>query len=215
MADSRVDTARMRWRPDEAYRTGLDLFSDVVAEVGSSGDDAGISAWERPAPCSGWRALDVLGHVGVATEFGTRLLRGETPDWQPSEPPGAAVSGDPAAWWGQHAGQAADALAGLSAADLDVEVDSPQGRRTIGQGLSFPAVDLFVHAWDLARSAGRDVEIPDEAIAFAHQLIDPIPDQTVRSGGVFAAEVDSPADASPTEHFIAWTGRNPRWSPRT
>ncbi len=29
--------------------------------------------WKRPSPCDGWRALDVLGHVGAAVEFGTLL----------------------------------------------------------------------------------------------------------------------------------------------
>jgi hypothetical protein len=48
-------------------------------------------------------------------------------------------------------------------ADLTTVVDSPMGRRSIGEGLSFPAVDLFVHGWDLARSVGAEGVIPPEA----------------------------------------------------
>lgn len=87
------------------------------------------------------------------------------------------------------------------------------GRRSIGEGLSFPALDLFIHARDIGRVVGADVEIPAEAIEFAHAVIDPIPAGQVRSPRVFAAEVSPPPDATPTQRFIAWTGRDPRWGP--
>ena len=64
--------------------------------------------------------------------------------------------------------------------DLTVVVDSPVGRRTVGDGLSFPALDLFIHAWDVARSVGKDVVIPTEAIEFAHVIFEPIPEEQMR-----------------------------------
>jgi uncharacterized protein (TIGR03086 family) len=87
------------------------------------------------------------------------------------------------------------------------------GRRTIGEGLSFPALDLFVHAWDLSRVVDADIVIPAEEIEFAHAVIDPLPAEQVRSPRVFATEVTSPPDATSTQSFIAWTGRDPRWAP--
>lgn len=195
----------MPWTPDVAYLTGLDFFDEIVRSVGAVG-------WNRPSPCTNWMAVDVLGHVGIAVEFGTKLLRDERPEWQQIEPPGEAVSDDPAQWWAAKVETAKDAVHGV---DLAKEVDSPLGRRSIGQGLSFPAVDLFVHGWDLARSVGRDFEISDEAIAFAHAVIDPVPTEQVRSPRVFAAEVTAPDDATATQIFIAWTGRNPFWTSTT
>jgi len=56
-------------RPDLIFLDGLDLFSGAVARLGASD-------WDRPSPCAGWRAVDVLGHVGAAVRFGTRLLEG-------------------------------------------------------------------------------------------------------------------------------------------
>jgi hypothetical protein len=47
---------------------------------------------------------------------------------------------------------------------------------------------------------------------FGHALIDPLPPGQVRSPAVFADEVAVPAGASPTEEFVAWTGRDPRWA---
>src|SRR3984957_13439942 len=78
----------MQWQPDTAFLQGLDFFSGAVAELGDA-------AWQRTSPCADWRALDVLGHVGQATRFGTLLLQGAQPAWAPVEPPGAAVDGTP------------------------------------------------------------------------------------------------------------------------
>jgi uncharacterized protein (TIGR03086 family) len=99
--------------------------------------------------------------------------------------------------------------------DLTMVVESPVGRRTVGDGLSFPALDLFIHAWDLARSVHRDLEIPAEVIEFAHVMFDPIPSEQMRSPRVFADAVAAPPDATRSESFIAWTGRDPRWTSPT
>ncbi len=189
----------MTWSPDVAFINGLDFFTAAVDLVPADG-------WERPSPCAGWCGLDVLGHVGFATEFGTKLLRGEPADFTGApDPPRSAVTGDPARWW---AGMVAPAKEAVRGADLTTVVNSPMGRRSIGEGLSFPAVDLFVHAWDLAHSVGAEVSLPGEAMDFAHHVIDAIPEQFVRSARVFGAEIDLPPDASPQTRFLAWAGRN-------
>lgn len=191
----------MTLQPDVAFLRGLDFFTSAVRQL--SAED-----WHRASPCQGWRALDVLGHVGQATQFGTLLLQGAQPTWSPADPPGALVEGSPAAWWDDLAGQARRVVEGV---DLSREVDSPAGRRSIGQGLSFPAVDLYIHGWDIARSAGCDVAIPAEVIEFAHAIIDPVPAEQVRTPRVFAAEKPVPADATDSAAFLAWTGRDPAW----
>jgi uncharacterized protein (TIGR03086 family) len=188
-------------QPDAAFLQGLDFFGRAVGQL-SPAD------WERDSPCSGWRALDVLGHVGQATRFGTALLQGTRPDWSPVEPPGALVEGAPETWWTGLSGPAAAALSGV---DLTQEVDSPAGRRSIGDGLSFPALDLYIHGWDVARSGGVDLVIPAEAIEFAHTVIDPVPEDRIRNGRVFAAARPAPPDATDSEAFLAWTGRDPAW----
>lgn len=193
----------MTWMPDTTFNNGLDFFTDVAARL--EPDD-----WAKPSPCEGWQALDVLGHVGIATRFGVALLAGKAPEWVPVDPPRDSVEGDPFEWW---AALVDPAKAAVSGTDLAKVVDSPRGRRSIGEGLSFPAFDLFVHGWDLARTTGHDVEIPQEAIDFGHQVIDPIPDDMKRSQRVFAAEMAVGDDASPTDRVIAWTGRDPHWTP--
>ena len=181
---------------------GLDFFTGAVNLL--SGAD-----WERPSPCEGWRALDVVGHVGTAVDFGTRLLRGEQPDWAPADPPGDIVTGDPAAWWLGLTGPAREAL---EDADLERVIESPVGPRTIAEGLRFPALDLFIHAWDVARTIGKDVTLPADVIEFAHAAIDPLPEAGVRSPRVFGAELPAPPGASSSHACLAWTGRDPLWT---
>lgn len=191
------------WDPDRCYLEGLAFFTERVRGVSAA------DAWARPSPCAGWRAVDVLGHVGAGTRFGTELLRGAEPSWSPPpDPPGAVVDGDPGAWWEQLVGPARDAVDG---ADLTQVVDSPMGRRSIGEGLTFPAIDLFVHGWDLARVAGEQVDVPDEAIEFAHRALDALPSAMIRTPQVFADAIDTPSDASASDAFLAWTGRDPAW----
>ena len=76
------------------------------------------------------------------------------------------------------ADQARDAVTGV---DVTQVVDSPMGRRSIGQGLSFPALDLFVHGWDVGRTAGREMTLPPEAIEFARGVLEPLPAGQLRS----------------------------------
>jgi uncharacterized protein (TIGR03086 family) len=192
---------RVTWSPDVAFINGLDFFTQAVGRVPAN-------SWGSPSPCAGWSALDVLGHIGFATEFGTKLISGEPVDFAGiPDPPRSAIRGDPAEWW---AGLVQPAKEAVQHADLSQELDSPMGRRSIGAGISFPAVDLFVHGWDLTRSVGVDVEIPTEAMDFAHQVIDVIPEEHVRSARVFAAAIDVPPDASPQVQFLAWAGRDCR-----
>jgi uncharacterized protein (TIGR03086 family) len=195
----------MAWKPGEAYLRGIDFFDAIVDQVPAD-------AWQAPSPCAGWRAIDVLGHVGVATDYGVALLSGAPRDWRPNATPGDTVVGDPVAWWRSLAEKARQLV---SQVDLGAEVETPAGRRSVADGLSFPAIDLFVHGWDLARSAGIAVQLPDEAVEFAHSALDRIPAEQLRRPSVFAAEQTAPEETSTSERFLAWTGRSPDWQAAT
>ena len=186
---------------DSAFRNGLDAFGAVVGAVPAP-------AWDAPSPCAGWTALDVLGHLGSSVSFGVSILEGRTVEWPTADRPGDLVVGEPADYW---TGVAASARAALVGADLDEVRDTPMGSRTVAQGLAFPAIDLYVHSWDIGRAAGIDVVVPQDVIEFAHAYLDPIPQERMRGpDGSFGPEVVPPPDATPTEAFIAWTGRTPR-----
>lgn len=183
------------------FLDGLDLCGGVVDQLGP--DD-----WARDSPCDGWTALDVLGHLSTALNMGASLLAGEQPTWPQADRPADLVDGDPAAFYRAAADRCRTALDG---ADLDLVMDTPMGPRTVADRLAFPAIDLYVHAWDMGKPAGIDVEVPDGVIDFAHRYIDPFPVEMIRGDqGAFGPEATAPDDATPTEAFVAWTGRDPR-----
>lgn len=192
----------MVWTSDTVYLEGLDFLSGVV-------DQLHPLDWERPSPCGGWRAVDVLGHVGAGVDFGTRLLTTGESQWvPPPDPPGGVVEGDPAVWW---RAKVPAAKASMDGVDLARVVETPMGSRSIAEGLSFPAIDLFVHAWDIGAAAGISVTLPDEAVEFGRALFAPMPAEMYRSPRVFGAEI-AVDDGSVSDRFLAWTGRDPHWS---
>lgn len=186
---------------DVCFVDGLDAFGAVIDQVGAD-------EWDRPSACAGWTNLDVFGHLTNSIRMGTSLLRGEQPEFREAERPADLVDGDPAATWADLATEARAAVAG---ADLDLVMETPMGPRSVRDRLAFPAIDLWVHAWDIGHGLGLDVVVPEEVAAFSRAYIDPFPVEMVRGeGGAFGPEVTPPADATPTEAFIAWTGRDPR-----
>jgi uncharacterized protein (TIGR03086 family) len=180
--------------------TGLDRFGGVLEHLTPENEDA-------PSPCEGWTARGVVGHLLTVLDSATVTLRGESFDWGAAPDPATVGADDPKGVFGERAEAARRAL---SEAPLDAKVETPMGQMTIGQRLSFPAMDLHLHAWDLGRALGVDVELPDEVAAFVHAVLDPLPESMTRSAGVFGPAVEPPADATPTEVLMAWTGRKVR-----
>jgi hypothetical protein len=107
-------------------------------------------------------------------------------------------------------GAAAQARDVLRDADLERVMDTPLGQ-TAADDLSVPVIDLYVHAWDAGTVAGIAVEIPSGVIGYAHAYIDPLLPGVARGEGrAFGPQTRLPADATPAERFIAWTGREYR-----
>ena len=186
---------------DTVFADGLDYFDQIASSLEPAD-------WDRPSPCDGWTALDVLGHLGTALNMGASVLQGEQPTWPTFGRPAELVDGEPLAFYRSAADRCRSALQG---ADLETEMDTPMGPRTVADRLAFPAIDLYVHGWDVATTVGESAEIPQSVIDFAHVHLDPIPPEMMRGErGVFGPEVEPPADASSTDAFVAWTGRQPR-----
>jgi uncharacterized protein (TIGR03086 family) len=185
---------------EKVFLTGLDRFDGVLREV--TAED-----WDRPSTCERWNGRELVGHVLHIIDNATTVLRGGAVD-QSGTPDFAAVAGsDPVSAFRQREERA---RAALQEADLDAEMETPMGPMPVRKRLAFPAMDLHLHAWDLGRTIGVDVEIPEEIAQFTREAIDPMPQEQVRSEGVFGPEVPAPADATPTERLMAWTGRTVR-----
>jgi uncharacterized protein (TIGR03086 family) len=191
--------ATMSSRSGELLDQGLDFFTAIITRL--SDDD-----WERPTPCAGWTARDVLGHLATSTRVAISVMQGRPPVWPDVARPGDLVGGDPVEFW---RGIVVEARNVLRNADLARAMETPLGR-TVADDLAIPVIDLYVHAWDLGLVAGVAVEIPAGVIDYAHAYIDPLPEELVRGDDrAFAPQIRLPASATPTEAFIAWTGRRP------
>ena len=187
----------MSSRSGELLDRGLDFFTSIVARLGE--DD-----WERPTPCAGWTARDLLGHVVTSMRVGISMMQGQPPASPDAARPGDLVEGDPLEFWHSTVVQARDVLGN---ADLTLMMETPLGG-TVADALVIPVIDLYVHAWDLGTVAGIAVEIPAGVIDFADAYIDPLPDGVMRGEDrAFGPQAPVPAGATPTERFIAWTGR--------
>lgn len=184
----------------DVFDRGLDYFDSIVSQADGT-------TWDAPSPCEGWTARDVVGHLCTSLAMGTSILKGEAPTRPDVERPADVIDGDPVTFFRAAAAECRQALEGAS---LDDVRDTPMGPRTVAEGLAFPAIDLYVHGWDLAQAIGAHAEIPDDVIAFAHQYLDPIPEDAMRGpNGAFGPEAAAAGDASNTDRFIAWTGRTP------
>jgi len=157
------------------------------------------SRWNAPSPCPDWDARGVVEHVIGFHEMlllkplGVRAQR-------PRE--------DPVARW-----KATDAALHetLSVDALDQEVDGPMGTTTPREILPALTGDLLMHAWDLGRAAGVDVQLDPELSKAALEMGQQNADRLAASG-MFGEPVPVPDTAPLQDRMLGQFGRDPAWS---
>jgi uncharacterized protein (TIGR03086 family) len=93
---------------------------------------------------------------------------------------------------------------------IDSEGEFPGGRTIPGKmAVGIIAIELLVHAWDLATATGGTVVVSDEVSDYVLGLAGTIVRPESRDGKQFGAEVDAAADADALSRLVAFTGRNP------
>ena len=179
----------------ERYGRAADGFTDRVREVPEG-------AWERPAPCEGWVARDVVRHlvewVPGFFEAGGAGLTAEAP----------SVDEDPVGSWLALDGAIRARLADPASAAAEIAHPHVGTHRFDDAVGTFVLGDVLVHTWDVARAAGLDEHLDPELV---HDLLvgmEPM-DEVLRTSGQFGARVEVPADADEQTRLIAFTGRQP------
>jgi uncharacterized protein (TIGR03086 family) len=176
------------------YRRVAGTFTETARRVPTD-------AWDDPAPCEGWVARDVVGHM---VEWMPAFLADAPIELRV----GPDVADDPLGAW-------------IALSDsLQVALDDPEvaartfthgraGTHTIEGAIgTFFLGDILVHTWDLARAGGFDVTLdPDEV----HALLTGMEsmDDALRASGHYGPRVDVPVDADEQTRLIAFTGRHP------
>jgi uncharacterized protein (TIGR03086 family) len=175
--------------------TQLDQILPLLDGLVRPLDEAQLAA---PTPCAAFDVRQILGHmVGGATAFAA-AFRGEAP--AAGDLPDDLVTAFP------------DAMAELrraagSPGALERTIDAPFGQVPGEVFARFVALDGLVHGWDIATATGRSYEPPADVVAdvdaFARQALG----DELRDGDTFAVATEPPADATPVERLVAFTGR--------
>lgn len=178
----------------ERYRNVADQFTARVVAVPAD-------AWENPAPCEGWVARDIVGHLTSwlpAFFFET---------WATDHPPIPAAADDPVGAWAALDGAIQSALDDVAIASSQRE--TPMGTTTFEQAVDMICTpDVLVHTWDLARATGLDESLdPAEVHRFVEGM-EPM-DDMLRGSGHYGPRIAVASDANEQTRLIAFLGRQP------
>lgn len=158
-----------------------------------------------PTPCPEWDLRGLLRHVRASLAEVADVLAARAFD----EGTGPAAVSDP--------------VGAVRAAIVEFVVASTSlptaGRWCDVQGRTLPAktvvhvgaIEMAVHAWDIAQACGIDRPIPS-GIASALLWVSPPLARAGLAGHVFAEPLPAPAAATPSEQLLALFGR--RYAPR-
>ncbi|MGP0080749.1 TIGR03086 family metal-binding protein [Mycobacterium sp.] len=175
----------------------IDLLIDAVDQVPPE-------SFNQPSNLEGWTVRDLVAHAtGSAAKIVTLIEDGEV--WGNPSPPDDWVSEDPAARLRELAARLRDALPGI---DLDATRMSPEGEVALRRALTYPVSDLALHSWDVHRSQGRLIELPDDLLTLCRQLVESVPADVLRRPGGFGPAHSAPDDSTPTARLMAYLGRS-------
>jgi uncharacterized protein (TIGR03086 family) len=175
----------------------LDLFIDAVEQTPPQ-------SWDRPSNLEDWSLRDLIGHAtGTAAKMVALVEDGEIAGG-PSRPIDW-ICDDPVARLRELSARLADAL---PSADLTATRPSPQGGVSLLRALTFVTADLAIHSWDVHRSQGRLIELPDNLLTLCRRLVESVPEDMMRRPGGFGPAKFAPPGSTPTAWLMALLGRS-------
>ena len=177
------------------FRRVAGTFSERVAGVEPD-------AWERPSPCEGWAARDVVRHlVSWVPGF---LGAGAGLDL----PPGPDVDEDPAAAW-EHLRAQLQGILDDADRSAGTFTNEHTGEHRVDEAIAqFVLGDVLVHTWDLARATGQDESLDGDEVHRMLVGIEPMGDALAKSGH-YGLPVALEAGAGEQDRLLAATGRRP------
>lgn len=134
---------------------------------------------------------------------------------------------DPAVWEarrtidpvGDYLRSAAEVIAAFAAPEALTRTLSlpeiPPGRFPAPLAVSFHLIDSVVHAWDVARSLGRSIDLDPDLAPIALRIAEAVPTGAPRRGpdAAFAPVIDTPAESETLDRILRLLGRSPAWTP--
>jgi len=174
----------------------IDLHRRAAAHTRAIIDRVPGDRLEAPTPCAKWTVRDVIAHmVDNHRHLVTR----------------AGKSAVDSAEFGP-------ASTAFNEAFADPEVQATPfelgGVPTDGRGVvAVQFADVLVHGWDIGRSAGLDVTLPDELATAALFVTKGFPADLRGPDGPFDHPRAVPDDSPAGVRLVAFSGRDPQWTP--
>ncbi|PZF79096.1 TIGR03086 family metal-binding protein [Jiangella anatolica] len=189
----------------------IDLDAHAVrasAELAATATTADLA---KPTPCRSWTLYGLLAHMATQHYGFAAASRGDgDPDhWKLLD-----LGDDPVRAYLDSAGHVIEAFAADGVADRLFPL--PEFRPEpfpAEQAISFHLVDYVVHAWDVAKTLGADVQFDDDVLEAAHAVAGVVPTGPVRlaPGAAFGPAI-SWEGGSRLDQLVAYLGRSPDWT---
>ena len=183
--------------PVEMLSTSCQLLGEQVRAAGRVPD--------APTSCSEWNAAQLVNHVVATLRTATRMVNGQPPEYDPTNPP-VVVGDNPAADFEEAA--AATIAAFSKPGAMERIVEGPAGPMPGHQFINFPLLDTFIHSWDLSQATGVTGDYPATIVAHLSAYAE-MAFSAERPPPIGAA-VPPPDNATPIEALVAFLGRTPR-----
>jgi uncharacterized protein (TIGR03086 family) len=184
----------------------LPLMPAALERFGALVHDVPTDRWEADTPCSDWSVRDLVNHVAGEQMWAPHLLRGETLEQVGDRYDGDVLGDRPARTWDTAASGALQAWQTLAHEGL--QVHTSVGQMPVEEYAEQMHLDLVVHGWDLARGAGLDATVPDDAASHILAYVEPRL-HAFSGSGIFSEPVAVDSDA-PGDRLLGMLGRDPR-----
>lgn len=181
----------------DRYAAAADNFTRLVE---------GVTDWNAPTPVKEWKAQDIIEHF---TTWVPGMVGGGTGLEFPQGPEAAE---SPVESWKLLDARLREILANPDES-ATIHRNEHTGEAPAAQVIDqYVTPDLVFHGWDLAKASGQDPELDEEYIAGAYAGMSQMAEM-IRGSGQFGEQQPVAEDATTTEKFFAFIGRDPDWTP--
>jgi uncharacterized protein (TIGR03086 family) len=183
----------------EVHAAALDTTRAYVAGVGAV-------QWGDASPCPDWDVRTLVNHIVSGNWWASELGAGVAIDEVGNRLDGDLLGADPIGVYDASAAAAAATFREAGAMERPCAVSYGPVPGEVYCGHRF--MDVLVHGWDVARATGQDTALPPDLVNAAIEVVTP---QAAMLGesGMFATDVDVPADGDAQTRLLAMLGRRP------
>ena len=188
--------------------TVLDASHQAMRTVIAAVSDDG---WARSTPCAQWNVAQVLRHAaGDQLAFVAAITGSGGPAEDPFDP-SAASPDDPRAFLEDTLRASGATWSTVVPGTAGLPTPLPQGAMAADDAAAAAALDMAVHAWDIAVATGQPSPLPAALAAqlmpVATAIVEPL-----RTYGVYAAALAPEPGDDAAATLLRYLGRHPGWT---